>query len=150
MPGLMLLPLAYDADDEIDRVVVIGEIVLGVVLIVIGLALMRRLQGAPERGRNRWARRAAVVVALGIGAYALGRLIPDDSDQPLLALAIALFLVTWLVGVAGPVLAVFGLDLVRYQGERRLAVAAFVASLVLPGIFVANVVACAVTDACFH
>ena len=54
------------------------------------------------------------------------------------------------VGLAGPVIAIRGLEGVRRSGERRLAVAAFVASLVLPGIFFANVYACAVTDACFH
>jgi hypothetical protein len=51
--------------------------------------------------------------------------------------------------VAG-VVAILGLERVRESGERVLAVGAFVASLVLPGIFVANVIACAVTDACFH
>jgi hypothetical protein len=54
------------------------------------------------------------------------------------------------VGVVGPFFAIWGLERVRQSGERRLAVVAFVASLVLPGIFFANVVACAVTDACFH
>jgi hypothetical protein len=54
------------------------------------------------------------------------------------------------VGIAGPFLAILGLERVRESGERLLAVLAFVVSLVLPGIFFANLIACAVTDACFH
>jgi hypothetical protein len=54
------------------------------------------------------------------------------------------------VGAGGPVVAIIGLEGVRHSGERFLAVAAFVGSLVLPGIFIANLCACAVTDACFH
>ena len=152
MPDLVHVPLAYHADDEITRVVTIGEVFLGMALVVIGLALMHRLQGAPEGGRNRWARRAAVVVGLGIAAYVLHRAIPygDDPSDPLVGLAVGLLLLMLAVGVVGPFFAIWGLEGVRQSGERRLAVVAFVASLVLPGIFLANVVACAVTDACFH
>jgi hypothetical protein len=148
----MLLPLAYHADDEIARDVARGEIVLAIVLIVIGIALMRRLEGAPSGGRNRLARIAAAVVAIGIVAYALNRVIPygDDPNGALVTLGLSLFLVEFAVGVAGPVLAIFALERVRGSGERRLAVLAFVVSLVLPGIFAANAVACAITDACFH
>jgi len=148
----MLLPLAYHAEDEIARDVARGEIVLAIVLIVIGIALMRRLEGAPEGGRNLWARVAAAVVAVGIAAYALNRVIPygDDPSAALDSLAISLFLIAFAVGVVGPILAIRALQYVRYKGERRLAVLTFVASLVLPGIFAANAVACAVTDACFH
>jgi hypothetical protein len=151
-PGMPSTVLAYHAEDEIARAVAIGEVVVGVVLVVIGLALLRRLEGAPTAGRNVRARRAGVVVAGGIGAYALNRAIPygDDPGNALVALGLSLLLLMVIVGVTGPVLAIFGLEGVRFDGERRLAVLVFVASLVLPGIFVANFVACAVTDACFH
>lgn len=146
-----MLPLAYHADDEIARDVARGEIVLAVVLIVIGIALMRRLEGAPS-GRNLFARIAAAVVAIGIAAYALERAIPygDDPNGALVTLGISLFFVEFAAGLVGPILSIRALQYVRYKGERRLAVMTFVASLALPGIFAANVVACAVTDACFH
>jgi hypothetical protein len=147
----VLLPLAYHADDEIARDVARGEIVLAFVLIVIGIALMRRLEGAPS-GRNLVARIAAAVVAVGIVAYALNRVIPygDDPNKALVTLGISLLLVEFAAGVVGPILGIRALQYVRSRGERRLAVLAFVMSLVLPGILAANVVACAVTDACFH
>jgi hypothetical protein len=153
-PGMaqeVLLPLAYHAEDEIARDVARGEIVLAFVLIVIGIALMRRLEGAPP-GRNHVARVAAAVAAVGIAAYALNKLIPygDDPNGALVTLGLSLFFVEFAVGLVGPVLAILGLQAVRGNGERRLAVVAFIISLVLPGIFAANVVACAVTDACFH
>lgn len=148
----MGLPLAYHRDDEIDRVVAMGEIAVGLVLLVIGIALMRRLEDAPVGGPNRLARFAALVVGIGIAAYALGRALPDGDELSgaLLALAAALLLIVFVVGLVGPILATFALDRVRSDGEGRLAVVTFVASLALPGIFVANVVACYVTDACFH
>ena len=146
--------LAYHADDEIARAVAIGEIVLAVILAVVGLAVLRSLRGAPSGGRNRWARAASIVAGIGIAAYVVSRIIPSgDEDDPrdvVIGLALALFLLEWLIGIVGPVLAIQGLGRVRYDGERRLAAAAFVASLVLPAIFFANVIACAVTDACFH
>ena len=146
--------LAYHADDEIARAVAKGEIVIGAVLVAIGITLLLRLRGAPAGRRNRWARAACVVAGTGIAAYAVSRSLPtgeeDDPSDLLIGFALAIFLLEWLIGIVGPVLAIQGLGRVRYEGERGLAVAAFVASLVLPGIFFANLIACAVTDACFH
>lgn len=155
-PGMLDLVgpvLAYHADDEIARAVTTGEIVIAAILVVIAIALLLRLRGAPTEGRNRMARIAATVAAIGIGAYvAAYRVIPygDDPGDALVALGFGLLMLMLAVGVVGPFLAILGLERVRESGERVLAVAAFVASLVLPGIFVANVIACAVTDACFH
>ena len=153
-PGMLNAVLAYHADDEIARAVVKGEVVIGVVLVLIGLALLWRLQGAPTGGRNQWARAAAILAGIGIAAYVVSRIIPsgdeDDPSDVVIGLALAIFLLEWLIGIVGPVLAIQGLGRVRYDGEPRLAAAAFVASLVLPAIFIANVYACAVTDACFH
>jgi hypothetical protein len=82
----------------------------------------------------------------------LYRVIPygDDPGDALVGLGFGLLLLMMAVGVGGPFLAILGPGQVRHSGEHRLAVAAFVASLVLPGIFFANLIACAVTDACFH
>ena len=151
--GMLNTVLAYHADDEIARAVATGEIVIGALLAVIGIALLWRLRGAPERGRNRMARIAALVVGIGIAAYVLVyRVIPygDDPNDALVGLGYGLLLLMLAVGVGGPFLGILGLEQVRHSGERRLAVAAFVASLVLPGIFFANLYACYVTDACFH
>jgi hypothetical protein len=147
----MLQPLAYHADDEIARDVARGEIALAIALIVIGIALMRRLEGAPA-GRNLLARIASAVSAIGIAAYVLNRAIPygDDPKGALVTLGLSLLFVEFAAGVIGPILGIRALQCVRTKGERRLAVLAFVTSLVLPGLFAANVVACAVTDACFH
>jgi len=151
-PGILNTVLAYHTDDEIARAVATGEIVIGVLLVVIGIALLLRLKGAPAGGRNRRARIAAIVVAIGIAAYVAHRVIPygDDPGDALVTLGLSLLFLMLAVGVAGPFLAILGLERVRDSGERLLAVAAFVGSLVLPGIFFANVYACAVTDACFH
>ena len=149
----MLNPvLAYHADDEIARAVANGEIVIGALLVVIGIALLWRLRGAPAGGRNRMARIAALVVGIGIAAYVLYRVIPygDDPSSALVGLGFGLLLLMLAAGVGGPFLGILGLEQVRHSGERHLAVAAFVASLVLPGIFFANLIACVVTDACFH
>lgn len=145
------LPLAYHADDEIARVETVGYVVLGVLLAVVGFVLMWRIRGAP-RGRNRLARLAAVVAAIGIGAYGLLRWAPLDDDPSGVALALLylVLLLPFVAGVAGPVLAVTGLGRVAMHGERSLAVLAFVSSLVVPGLFVVSVVACVITDACFH
>jgi hypothetical protein len=144
--------LAYHADDEIARAVATGKIVAGVLLVFIGIALLLRLRGASAGGRNRMARVATLVVGVGIAAYVLYRVIPygDDPNDALVGLGYLLLLLMLGVGVGGPFLAIFGLEEVRNSGESLLAVAAFVASLVLPGIFFANLIACAVTDACFH
>jgi hypothetical protein len=151
-PGMLNPVLAYHADDEIARAVAIGEIVIGALLVVIGIALLRRLRGAPPGGRNPTARAAAVIAAIGVAAYLVYHFLPDEDDpsDALLGLGYALFLLMLAVGVVGPFVAIWGLERVKASGERRLAVAAFVANLVLPGIFFANVIACAVTDACFH
>ena len=151
-PGMLKAVLAYHADDEIAHAVTTGKIVLGVVLVLIGVALLLRLRGAPALGRNRMARIAALVVGIGIAAYVLYRVIPygDDPGDALVGLGYGLLLLMMAVAVGGPFLAILGLERVKHSGESLLAVAAFVASLVLPGIFFANLIACAVTDACFH
>lgn len=154
-PGMLDLvgpALAYHADDEIARAVTTGEIVIAAILVVIAIALLLRLRGAPTEGRNRRARTAAAVVGIGLATYVVNRLIPysDDPGEATLALLTVFYVLTFAVGVIGPFLAILGLEQVKQSGERVLAVAAFVGSLVLPGIFVANVIACAVTDACFH
>lgn len=98
------------------------------------------------------ARIAALFVGIGIAAYVLNRAMPygDDPGAALVALGYGLLLLMLAVGVGGPVLAILGLEQVRHSSERYLAIATFVASLILPGIFFANLYACAVTDACFH
>ena len=152
MPEFVLLPLAYHADDEIARALAVGEVVIGALLILIGVALLRRLRGAPPGGRNPTARAAAVIAVIGVAAYLVYHFLPDEDDpsDALVGLGFALLLMMLAVGVVGPFVAIWGLERVMTSGERRLAVAAFVASFVLPGIFFANVIACAVTDACFH
>ena len=72
--------LGYHADDEIARAVVKGEIVIGALLVVIGIALLLRLRGAPSGGRNRRARVAATVVGLGVAAYLAYRVIPWGTN----------------------------------------------------------------------
>ena len=77
----MALPLGYHRDDEVARVVATGEIALAIILIVIGIALLRRLEGPTGEGPNRVARIAAVIVGIGITAYALYRVLPDEDPS---------------------------------------------------------------------
>jgi cytochrome bd-type quinol oxidase subunit 2 len=150
IPGMLMSVLAYHADEEIARAVATGKVVVVVVLLLIAIALLLRMRNAPTAGPNPWARAAALVAAVGIALYLLSRVLPDEPSGAVIAVYDALLLLMIAVTIGGPIVAMVGLGRVRSDGEPRLSIAAFVASLVLPGIFFANVYACAVTDACFH
>ncbi len=136
----------YHADAEVDRALAIAT---AVALASLALFTLWLTAIAPRRpGRRR--RAAGVALALagaGIGAFAAMWAIPwsEGEDEPaflwwvlLLTVAAAFFL--------APVPAFMAF----FREEGRLAGAAIGLSLVLPVLFVAGLVACGITDACFH
>jgi hypothetical protein len=143
--------LAYHVEDEIARVELVGHIVLAAALVLLAGVLLRRVRWAPLDGRNRPARVAAGVVAIGLVTYALLRFPAfDDPSGTAFNVAGVLIICMWLSGLLGLALAPIGLSQIRIHGERRLAVLAFVGSLVLPGVLVVAAIACFATDGCFH
>jgi uncharacterized membrane protein YbjE (DUF340 family) len=143
------LLLGYHADAEIARAETIARIVLFVAIALLGLTvgLVRR----PELpGRNLRARLALGIAAVGIAAWLLWRLVPNEAGAGGSATAwYALSSITMLAAVSAPAVAIAAFHH-RAGDERWLTAAALSASLVLPAAGIGSIVACMVTDACFH
>lgn len=136
--------LAYHADGETAHVANVAKIVGAIVVVAIGGALALRLPA--ERGRNRLARIGLALGASGLAGYVLASA-ADPSSDGLEVLGGGLFLVGFL---AGPIVAAVGIARVRRSGEKWIAIAGLTASLLAVTIVIAEIVACGVTDACFH
>ena len=141
--------LGYHADAEVERVYTQGAVVGLAALAVLGVALALGVRG--PAGRNRYARRAALVAALGLLAHALVQVVPEDLPSTAWALVgWSAWYVRAAVFLVAPPLAVIGISAVRRDGEKWVAIGALLAALVLPMLFVAWFRACGVTDGCFH
>ena len=141
--------LGYHADAEIDRLYTQGAVVGLAGLALLGVALALGVRG--PAGRNRYARAAGLVAALGLLAHALVHVMPEDLPSTAWAvLGWSAWFVRAAVFFVAPPLALIGVYAVRRDGQKWVAIGALLASLVLPMLFVAWFVACAVTDACFH
>lgn len=137
---------AYHADAEVNRALAIATAVALVALAVFTLWLMAIARRAPGRSH----RAAAIALALagaGIAAFIALWTIPwsEDSDEvPVLWVVLAVLVAAAFFFAPLPAFVAF------FREEGRLAGAAIGLSLVLPALFVAAMIACAATDACFH
>jgi hypothetical protein len=141
--------LAYHADAEIARAETIARIVLFVLIALVGLTV--GLARQPELpGRNLRARLALGIAAVGIVSWLLWRLVPNEAGAGgSVAAWYVLSSVTMLAAIAAPAVAITAFHH-RAGDEGWLTAAALTASLVLPAAGIGNIVACMVTDACFH
>ena len=141
------VPFLYHADAELERVQN-GLTIGAVVILGIAAVLLLSLTPDEDRGRRRTAKIALTIAIVGIGANVALRFMTDESWDTgwKLQLASALFLTqTASFFLAAPLaLTAF------FRRQGKLAGAAVASSLVLPLLFVAWVLACGITDACFH
>jgi hypothetical protein len=138
--------LLYHADAEVDRALAIATAIALAALAVFTLWLMAIAPRQPGRSR-RAAGVALALVGAGIGAFIALWAIPwsESEDESPWAWSI-LFLVVASAFFVAPVPAFMAF----FREEGRLAGAAIGLSLLLPALFVAAMIACGVTDACFH
>jgi hypothetical protein len=136
--------LLHHADAEVDRALAIA---IPTALFAVFLFSVCLMAIAPRNPTRR--RRAAAIAFLlaGLGAAFVALLtIPWFTEEEatfawwILALAVA----------AGFLLAPVPAFVAFFREEGRLAGAAIGLSLVLPALFIAWMVACGITDACFH
>jgi FtsH-binding integral membrane protein len=138
--------LLYHADAEVDNALAIAIPIALVAVCIFSVGLIAIAPRNPTRHRR--ATGVAVVLAgSGLAALAVLLAIPwfTADETPTLAWSIlALFVVT------GFFLAPLSAFVAFFREEGRVAGAAIGLSLVLPALLVAFMVACGVTDACFH
>jgi drug/metabolite transporter (DMT)-like permease len=136
----------YHADAELDRALAIATAVALAALAVFTLWLTAIAPRKPGRPR----RATAVALALagaGIAAFVAMWAIPwseSEDEPPLLWWTLFVILAGAVFLAPAPAFVAFS------RREGRLAGIAIGMSLVLPVLFVAGMIACGITDACFH
>lgn len=139
--------LLYHADAELERV--LNGLTIGAfAVLAIPAALLIAFAPADDRGRRVNAKVALGLAEIGIGAHVALQFMSDESWDTgwRLQLACVLFYTRMAsFFLAAPLaLAAF------FRGQGRLAGVALASSLVLPVLLVAWILACGITDACFH
>ena len=146
------MPLAYHKDVPTELYVPIAFAVLGVLAVL----FYRRLREPPlgdSSGRSNWPATAAIVLGLvAFAATSLAWFIPTEAESGLrrtigdagilIALAYAL--------VVGPLLGLAGITLVRRRGQKGRAILGFLLGFAGVAWGVGVMVACMVSDGCFH
>jgi FtsH-binding integral membrane protein len=146
------MPLAYHKDVPTELYVPIAFAVLG----VLAFLLYKGLREPPlgdAGGRSNWPAKAAIVLGLAaIAAATLAWFIPIEAEsgvrRTIADVGIVIALVYALV--VGPLLGLVGITLVRSRGHRRQAIFGFLFGFVGLAWAVGTMVACIVSDGCFH
>ena len=118
--------------------------------------LYRRLREPPqgdETRRSNWAATAAIVLGLvAVAAYALSWLVPTEAESGARRTIGDVGIVITLVYVVavGPVLGITGVRRVETQGQKLRAIIGFLFGFVGVAWAAGSIVACIVSDGCFH
>jgi hypothetical protein len=144
--------LAYHKDVATELYVPIAFAFLGLVT----LLLYRRLREPPRgvgNGRPNWPAAAAIVLALVAAlGIAVAWLVPTEAESGVRRtigdVGIVIAMVYQLV--VGPLLGLAGVNLVRSRGHKLLAVVGFVMGYAGLAWAAGSLVACVVSDGCFH
>jgi hypothetical protein len=147
-----IMPIAYHKDVPTEVFVPIAMAFLAVAT----LLLHRRLRGPPpgdETGRSNWGATAAIVVGLAAAmAYGLSWIVPTEAETGVrrtigdVGIVIALAYVL----AVGPLLGIAGVTLVDTRGHKLRAIIGFLFGFVGLAWAVGSIVACIVSDGCFH
>jgi hypothetical protein len=146
------MPLAYHVDVPTEVYVPIAFAVLGAVT----LLLYRRLREPPPDDRDdRSNRPATVAIVLGLvalAAYGVAWLVPTEAESGVRRTIgdVGLVVVLGYAYAVGPVLGVAGVRLVRTRGQKMRAIVGFVLGFLGFAWGVGSIVACIVSDGCFH
>lgn len=146
------MPLAYHKDVPTELYVPIAFAVLGVV----ALLLYRRLREPPSGdagGRSNWPATAAIVLGLlAIAAASVAWFVPTEAESGVRRTIGDVGIVVALAYefVVGPLLGLAGISLVRRRGQKRRAIFGFLFGFVGVAWGVGAMVACMVSDGCFH
>jgi hypothetical protein len=146
------MPLAYHKDVPTEVYVPIALAVLGVVT----LLLYWRLREPPPDDRSDRSNRPATA-AIGLGLVALaglgvGWLVPGEAESGVRRTIGDVGLVAALAYAyaVGPVLGIAGVNLVRIRGQKMRAIVGFVLGFLGFAWGAGAIVACWVSDGCFH
>jgi protein-S-isoprenylcysteine O-methyltransferase Ste14 len=145
------MPLAYHEDVDFEFFIPAAFVLLGLLTLVLYRRLREPADGADSR--SNWAGTAAIGLAvLAAGLYGLAWIVPTEAETGIRrTIADVCLVATMLYAlVVGPGLAGKAVQLVRTRGERRRALLAFFVGNAGLAWFVGAMVACTVTDACFH
>jgi hypothetical protein len=146
------MPLAYHRDVPTELYVPIALGVLGLVTL---LLYWRLREPPPENGTDRSNRPATAAIVLGLAALAgvgAAWLVPTEAESGVrrtigdVGLVVA-FAYTLAVG---PVLGIAAVSLVRTRGQKLRAIVAFLVGFFGLAWAVGALVACGVSDGCFH
>jgi hypothetical protein len=138
--------LLYHADAEVDRALAIAIPTALFAVFLFSVCLMAIAPRDATR-RRRAAAIAFLLAGLGIAAFAALVTIPWFTEEEEATLA---WWILALVVAAGFLLAPVSAFVAFFREEGRLAGGAIGLSLVLPALLIAWMVACGITDACFH
>ena len=145
------LPLAYHKDVPTELYVPIALAALGLV----SLLIYRRLREPPTESvhQTNWPATAAIALGLvAVAAIGIAWLVPTEAESGVrrtIADVALVFVMAYELGV-GPALGIVGVSRVRSSGGKVRAIAGFVIGFAGVAWFAGAMVACAVSDGCFH
>jgi hypothetical protein len=144
--------LAYHKDVPTEVYVPIAMACLAAVTLLLS-GLLREPPEGDQTGRSNWAATAAIGLGLAAAvAYALSWSVPTEAETGVrrtigdVGIVIAL---AYILAV-GPILGVKGVMLVDTRGQKLRAIIGFLFGLVGFAWAVGSIVACVVSDGCFH
>jgi len=146
------MPLAYHKDVPTELYVPIALAVLGAVT----LLLYRRLrEPLPDDhpDRSNWPATAAILLGLvALAALGVGWLVPGEAESGVRRTIgdVGLVVALAYAYAVGPVLGIAGVNLVRTRGQKMRAIVGFVLGFLGFAWGAGAIVACWVSDGCFH
>jgi hypothetical protein len=144
------VPLAYHKDVPTEFYVPIALVTLGLV----SLFIYRRLREPPTEVRTtNWPATAAIALGLvAVAAIGIAWSLPTQAESGVrrtIADVALLFAMVYELG-AGPALGIVGISRVRSSGGKVRAIVGFVIGFAGVAWFAGAMVACIVSDGCFH
>jgi cytochrome bd-type quinol oxidase subunit 2 len=146
------MPLAYHTDVPTETYVPIALAILGVVTLVLVWRLREPPPGDLDE-RFNWPAAAAIVLCLvALAAYGVAWLVPTEAESGVRRTIadVCLIVVLAYVFAVGPVLGIAGVSLVRSRGQKLAAIAGFLLGCFGLASAIGALVACGVSDGCFH
>ena len=146
------MPLAYHKDVPTELYVPIALAVLGAVAVL----LYRRLREPPPgvgSGRPNWPATAAIALGLvAVTCIGLAWLVPTEAESGVRRTIgdVAIVITLAYTFVVGPLLGVAAVNRVHSRGQKLRAIIGFLVGFVGFAWGVGAMVACIVSDGCFH